>query len=458
MRILTVCASLGRGGTQRAAQSFSLAYRRAGHEVAFLAHAEGGPRQHRLEMAGIPVFLGADDLRKALRAADQFDPDIIHIHRAGVRNDKETHILQILRRPDRRVLETNVFGRVDYSPGADLIDIHFQLSSWCMWRWRRMLGSQRERRAGIVVPYPVDPSDFCPAGPEQTEAFRRERHIPVDAFLCGRVGQPALPKWHAQNLLAFAQIGMLDPNAWMVLLGVPDALGALRQSLPPHVRDRIVILPETDSDAELRTLYSSLDCFLHGSLIGESFGLVLAEAMACHCPVVTASRPHRDNSQVEVVGHQEGGLVAGSLRDLPEAAVALWSAPALRQSIRRQARSRVLARYALETVSAKALKAAALALAHGDRRRLMDALGEDPDFQTDTSDAEIARLIHHVHGKPARAEVLMMHLCIQPTVQRWIRKYRELRASPRPTACRPRTLASPENTVHDRVHSSCVGN
>lgn len=456
MRILTVCASLGRGGTQRAAQSFSLAYRRAGHEVAFLAHAEGGPRQRRLEAAGIPVFLGGDDLPKALSAADQFDPDVIHIHRAGVRNDKETHILQVLRRPDRRVLETNVFGRVDYSKGADLIDVHFQLSSWCMWRWRRTLGSQRRCRAGIVLPYPIDPSDFCPASHEQTEAFRREHHIPLDAFLCGRVGQPALAKWHAQNLLAFAKIGTLDPNAWMVLLGIPDALRAMRNSLPASVRNRIVILPETNSDSELGTLYSSLDCFVHASLIGESFGLVLAEAMACNCPVVTASRPHRDNSQVEVVGHQEGGLVAGSVRNLPEAAIELWSSPAQRRKIRRQARSRVLARFALETVSAKALKAAAIALAHGDRHKLMDALGEDPDFQTDTSDAEIDRLVHHVHGQPARSEILMMHLCIHPTVQRLIRKYRELRASPR--ACRPITQAKTESIVHDRAPSSCVGN
>lgn len=338
MKILTVCPDLGRGGTQRVAQNFSIAYQRAGHEVAFLAHTQGGPRQSHLEVAGIPVFISTDNLRKALDAADSFNPDIIHIHRVGTRNDRETEILRILRRRDRRVLETNVFGRVDYSKGADLIDIHFQLSSWCMWRWRQMLGSQRHNRAGIILPDPIDPRDFYPVNEEQTEDFRRQHNIPLDAFLCGRVGQPASAKWHEQNLLAFGKLAESDLNAWMVLLGIPDTLRPTLNSLPISVRNRIVLLSETDSDSELCTLYSSLDCFIHASLIGESFGLVLTEAMMCNCPVVTASRPHRDNSHVEVVGHQEGGLVAGSIYDLPDAVISLWSTPTLLLKIRQQAR------------------------------------------------------------------------------------------------------------------------
>ena len=46
---------------------------------------------------------------------------------------------------ERRVVETNVFSRVDYSPGADLIDVHFQLTKWCMWKWRRWLGPSNPR-------------------------------------------------------------------------------------------------------------------------------------------------------------------------------------------------------------------------------------------------------------------------------------------------------------------------
>ncbi len=454
MRILTVCGDLGRGGTQRAAQTFSLAYQRAGHEVAFLAHAQGGPRRSRLEAGGIPVFLGEDNLSKALTDADGFEPDIIHIHRAGVRNDRETDILRVLRRKDRRVLETNVFGRVDYSKGADLIDLHFQLSSWCMWRWRRTLGSQRDRRAGIVLPYLIDPNDFRPADREQTEAFRRAHHIPADAFLCGRVGQPAPAKWHAQNLLAFARVGELNPKAWMVLLGLPDRLRATLDSLPAGVRRRIIVLPETDSDSELCALYSSLDCFLHASRIGESFGLVLAEAMMCNCPVVTASRPHRDNSQVEVVGHEEGGLVAGSAHLLAEAAIRLLSSPALLRTIRQQARSHVLSRFSLEKVGAQALKAATVALAYDGRRKLAEALGEDPNFQTDTSDAEINRLLYNVHGEPAAAELLMMRMCVNPPVQRLIRKYRELRTSPLRWMGRHMPSVKVQHILNDRIHAS----
>lgn len=44
--------------------------------------------------------------------------------------------------------------------------------------------------------------------------------------------------------------------------------------------------------------------------IGETFGIVLAEAILCGLPVVTHQTPYSENSQAEVVGHLRGGLVA----------------------------------------------------------------------------------------------------------------------------------------------------
>ena len=49
-----------------------------------------------------------------------------------------------------------------------------------------------------------------------------------------------------------------------------------------------------------------MDGFLHVSRIGESFGMVLCEAMLCGVPVVTLSTPLKDNSQLEVVGPRRG--------------------------------------------------------------------------------------------------------------------------------------------------------
>src|SRR4029079_13668013 len=58
MRILSIGAGLGRGGTERAVETFSIEYQRLGHDVAVLAWQEGGVRQTTLEQAGIEVFVG----------------------------------------------------------------------------------------------------------------------------------------------------------------------------------------------------------------------------------------------------------------------------------------------------------------------------------------------------------------------------------------------------------------
>ena len=89
-------------------------------------------------------------------------------------------------------------------------------------------------------------------------------------------------------------------------------------------------------------MYSSLDCFLHAARIGESFGMVLAEAMLCGCPVVTASRPFKDNSQVEVVGHLKGGVVARSAKSLATALRAFRFDPGIRQQLQSNLRQWVL--------------------------------------------------------------------------------------------------------------------
>lgn len=423
MRILTVCRDLGLGGTQRVACNFSLAYRRAGHDVVVLAWGGDGPRRRSLEAAGITVVCGGHDPMEAVALADAFCPDIIHIHRAGMRNDAETGLLGRLRRADRRVLETNVFARVDRSEAADLIDVHFQLSAWCMWRWRRWLGAERNRHAGVVVPNAIETADFRRALIEETVAFRMENNIPFEAYLCGRVGQPAAANWHPQIIRSFAVLAQRDPHAHLVLVGLPQTLLAEVRSLPPDIRRRVRLLEMTDCDRRLSVIYSALDCFIHAAHSGESFGLVLAEAMLCGCPVVTASRPHKSNTPLELVGHRRGGLVAGSVKRLPQAVMELWSDGELRRSISASARTWVESRFASDTVAAVALRVADMALGCGDRRRLIALLESCGDLKTDTSDAEIRALLENTLGGPDPLEMLAMRVVHNPLVQRAISAY-----------------------------------
>jgi glycosyltransferase involved in cell wall biosynthesis len=400
---------LGRGGTERAMQNFSISYRRLGHQVAVLALMDGGPRRENLEREGISVIVGGSDLEPALRAAEAFAPDIIHIHRVGIANGMQTAVLRRLRTPNRRVLETNVFGRVDESDGAQHIDVHMHLSAWCLWRWRRWLGRSGQDRIGVVVPNPVTAEGFSRASPAAIRAFRGRWNIPADAFVCGRVGQPDPSKWDVATLKAFAKLASLYPDAHLLVLGMPETFRLKVAAMPADTRRRIIELPVTDVDEELALLYSSLDCFLHAAPIGETFGYVLAEAMLCQCPVVTASTPHDSNSQVEVVGHMIGGIVARSMADLPQAAVCLWRDRSLAERLKPQLRQHVLSRYESDLVAQTAISVATLALDSPDRAALRKKLAQS-DIPHQVSDEQVLGLLNRTVGKPRLREMIEMRL------------------------------------------------
>ena len=422
MRILVVCDNLDRGGTQRVVRNFTLAYHRAGHATAVLTRLAGGPMQPAIEAAGVPIIGVGDNLARAIEQVDEFNPELIHIHRPGVRNDFETRLLKLLRRDDRRIVETNVFARVDYSDAPESIDIHFHLTDWCLWRWRKWLGRNVARHVGIVVPNAVDVSDFVPAPADARIAFRAAHGIPSDAYLCGRIGGRAGANFHPMILHAFAAVAKRDPGAHMIIIGVPDPIRPLLESFPPDIRLRMHEVPSTDSSAALAVAYSSLDCFLHSAPSGESFGMALTEAMLCGCPVVTSSRPYKSNSQVIVADHMRAGLVAGSAAHLPDAALRMWSDAPLRRKLAAFARESVVSRFDSDRVADQAVRAGQIALDCGDRATLSKRL-ENAGFKTQMPDAEIKAILHNTLGGPHPLEVAAMHVIHLPAVHRMAYEY-----------------------------------
>jgi glycosyltransferase involved in cell wall biosynthesis len=417
MRILSIGASLGRGGTERAVETFSLGFQRLGHPVAVLAWQDGGVRKAHLQENGIDVFVGRDDLPHALNAADAFNPDLIHIHRVGVPSAVETAMLRRLRTPDRRVIETNVFGRVDTSEASRYIDVHMHLSRWCLWRWHQWLRWRDASQIGVVVPNPVDPNSFRRVDAEQRRRFRSRLGIGERDFVCGRIGQPNAANWHPILFEAFASLARVAPQVRLVLVGLPDNLRRQIDGLPRRVQRLIVELPLTDGDDTLADVYSSLDCFVHAARFGESFGYVLTESMLCECPVVTASTPHVNNSQVEVVSHLKGGIVAASLDGLPNALCRMHADRNIWRQRRSALRDHVTSRFGVQTVAALAARIGIAALQTGDRSALRRRLADMDDCVSRVSDGEIRDLMRDALGTTRlrdRTEMRMRHL---PAVQ-----------------------------------------
>jgi glycosyltransferase involved in cell wall biosynthesis len=336
MRVLTVVSDLGIGGTQRVAQNYTLGLRDSGVETAVLTYRGDGPRSSALSERNIPLFITNErtELSDALRYAKGWSPDIVHIHRPGYSNRIESDILSFFRANVHGIVETNVFGRYDRSIPDGLVDVHCLISQWCSFKWHAWGGVGARKKYAVVIPNSVEPNTIRRFSELEREASRAALSIPSGRFVFGRVGQPIASKWSVKIFESFATILKDGHDVGLLLIGAPDALKHHALRLPASQRERIICLPPTNDDHTLAAYFNSMDAFLHLSDIGESFGMVLCEAMQAGIPVITHSTPLKDNSQLEVVGHELGGLIALDLDSVPKAMIRLMGDRQLREAVR----------------------------------------------------------------------------------------------------------------------------
>jgi phosphatidylinositol alpha-mannosyltransferase len=100
----------------------------------------------------------------------------------------------------------------------------------------------------------------------------------------GRMDEPR--KGFAVLLRAFEMLAAERPGLRLLVAGHGDADEALGKT-SAALRDRIVMLGQV-SDADKIRVYHSVDVFCAPNTGGESFGIVLAEAMASGAPIVAS--------------------------------------------------------------------------------------------------------------------------------------------------------------------------
>lgn len=424
MRILTIVPNLDVGGAQGSAQNASLAFREENQDVAVLAYHGGGVRVERLQNAGVDVFVGGETqaaFDSALKQAIAWKPNVLHVHRTGHADPSTVQIISEIKAAAGlrvAVIETNIFARVDESHAEATIDVHMMLTRYCLWKWKKWARGRTPALIGAVAPNIVRSDGFYPEGEEARRAFRDEHGIPQDAVLFGRVGQPMRTKWSHAAFHAFAKFAAQRPDAWFVAVGLPRNYPEFLKTLGDDVCRRIVVIDFLHGEAALRACYAAMDVFLHSSRIGESFGIVLAEAMLCERPVITLSTPMRDNSQLEVVGHERGGLVAANVDAMVQAMGMLADDRALRDKFGKQGRAWCLERYDSPHVGRIMLRIAELALKHEDRNALAAALAKDPLIESDVTDRDIRTWLSRSIGKPSLMDRLGMWAVHQPLLYR----------------------------------------
>lgn len=428
MRILTVVSDLGPGGTQRAAQNYALAYASHQHASAVLCFEGGGPRVSTLREAGVDVFVGGDgDTRwAAVEEAVTWAPDLVHVHRRGDPYPPQAPVLLRLaeRLSSAAFVETSVFSRADPGPTGRMFDVHLQLTPWGLWKWTKWSRDIHPQPIGVVVPYIVDPKGFYP-DPDAADLFRRDHGIPEEAVLFGRIGQPIEAKWMPQLVDSFERVATDAPQAHLLLVGAPPSVMKRVDALSADIRQRVHVIDFLHGDAVLRAAYSAIDVFVLAAHIGESFGMVIAESMLCQTPVIALSRPYRDNSQVNVVGHQVGGLVVANPSALSVAMDQLLRDESLRQRLGRQAAARIHDRYVFSQAVPPLLRILEMTLAAPSREALRRQLEADPDLVTHISDQEVEDLLKQSIGDVSWKDRVLKRIVHKPKLIRLWRRLRE---------------------------------
>lgn len=146
----------------------------------------------------------------------------------------------------------------------------------------------------------------------------------------GRIDEPR--KGLSVLIRAFEKIGAERPGLRLLVAGPGDA-HEVTASLPPALRERVVLLGQV-SEAVKVQVYHSVDVFCAPNTGGESFGIVLAEAMASGAPIVASDldafrRVLRGGRAGELFENADSGQLAeaiGRLLDDPERRATLSAA------------------------------------------------------------------------------------------------------------------------------------
>ncbi|HEX2312235.1 MAG TPA: glycosyltransferase family 4 protein [Thermomonospora sp.] len=163
----------------------------------------------------------------------------------------------------------------------------------------------------------------------------------------GFLGRMDEPRKGLQVLLrAFEILARRRPELRLLVAGPGDADDVLAK-VPPDLRDRVVLLGLVSDEDKIRA-YHSVDVFVAPNLGGESFGIVLAEAMSAGAPILASDI--EAFRRVLLDGRAGELFPVGDHEALAEAAAELLDDPARRKLLSAEARAAVR-RYDWSTVA-----------------------------------------------------------------------------------------------------------
>lgn len=343
MRIALVCpyAWDDAGGVQVHVRELAPRLAARGHHVIVLAPvrhavdevwvaAVGRPVDIPYNASNAPIDPRPWSRRRVRAVLERFGPDVVHVHEPLTPSTSMW-----------AMLEASVPVVATFHSGASRSRL-FDIAAPALRRVARRISTRiavseaaasfaRARIGGTfeIVPNGVDVARFADASPADLGPGGK-------LLFVGRLDER---KGFPTAVAAFERLAGDRPDLRLVVAGDGPDRGAA-DGLPARLRDRVIFLGSLPS-RDLPPIHAACDLYLGPAVGGESFGIVLVEAMAAGLPVVASDIAGYD----EVVRHDVDGLLVPSRdpRALAEAVARVLDDPALAARLAGAGRTRAAA-------------------------------------------------------------------------------------------------------------------
>lgn len=221
-----------------------------------------------------------------LTAIKEIKPDIVHLNR-GDETDYYTDFVPALP-AEIKVVESSIFGKIGPTQYIERLSQVYFLSSWL-----EKKSTWATDKSRVLYLPAIEKS--------QISDLRKELGIPENALVIGRASRPDLD--HDQFLeQVYLQIPeSLNKSVYFLCLGSKPKYS---QKFLDLFGQRVLTLNATTDENRVSAFYQTLDVFTHRRPEGETFGLVIAEAMMHGIPVISHFSDV-DNAQAEVLDNLE---------------------------------------------------------------------------------------------------------------------------------------------------------
>lgn len=303
LNVLLTTTSLGIGCTEKTVQIFAKYLDKELFNVSICCLDKGGLRESIIKEYGIPVFIMNNDIAKFKELLNKIQFHILHV------NTLPFEFIEYARALVPIIIETSVFGYYNvFEFQEKYIDKILFVSKMIASRYRKKMSLTYDKMEILsdVIYNPIDLETVESDVQLTPDQFRNELGIKSDAFVIGKIGRKDRTKWSNFLIDSIKLLQRKYKNFKVILVGAPSEI--INEIKRAKLGDFFILINQI-SEEKLKIFYKTIDCLVHSSKIGESFGCTLAEAMALQKPVIVNSTPIRDNAQIEVVDNNKTGFV-----------------------------------------------------------------------------------------------------------------------------------------------------